>query len=102
MIINSKEIYTRFAKYTVAEMNCPVCESDVGKLWGTCLKREIVYQPEVPELLTRYVKCKTCGVVYAKNAVIGYSLYVKPPEVDKKIEGLGGLMPKDPVRNSFN
>ena len=101
-MIDSKEIYTRFAKYTVAEMSCPVCESDANKIWGTCLKRETVYQPEVPELLTRYVKCKTCGAIYAKNAVMGYSLYVKPPEVDRRIEGLGGLMPGDPERISFN
>jgi len=102
MIIDSKEIYTRFAKYTVAEMNCPICKSDSGRLFGTCLKRETVYQPEVPELITRYAKCKECDVVYAKNAVIGYSLYVTPPEVDRRIEGLGGLMPEDPERISFN
>jgi SAM-dependent methyltransferase len=102
VIIDKKDIYTRFAKYTVAEMNCPICKSDSGRLFCTCLKRETVYQPEVPELMTRYVKCKTCGIVYAKNAVIGYSLYVTPPEVDRRIEGLGGLMPEDPERISFN
>ncbi len=58
MIIDKKDIYTRFAKYTVVEMNCPICESDNYKTWGTCLKRETVYQPEVPELMTQYVKCK--------------------------------------------
>ena len=102
MLINSYDIFTRFAKYTVAEMSCPICNLDAYKLWGSCLKRETVYQPEIPELITRYVKCKTCGVVYAKNAVLGYTLYVTPPEVDRRIEGLGGLMPEDPERISFN
>ncbi len=108
MLINSKEVYTRFAKYTIGEMNCPVCELNTYKLWGKCLKRETVYQPEIPELMTQYVKCKKCGVVYAKNAVIGYSLYVTPPKLDPRIqkcffiEGHGDLVPEYPIRARFN
>ena len=101
MIISTKDIYTRFAKYRVAEMSCPICNLDAYKLWGSCLKRETVYQPEIPELLTQYVKCKKCGVIYAKNAVLYYSLYVKPPKVDQRID-VGGLMPEDTERISFN
>lgn len=100
-MINYREVYTRFAKYTVAEMDCPVCESSAYKLWGRCLKREVVYQPEIPELITQYVKCKKCAVVYGKNSVIGYNLYVVPSEVDKRIEHLG-MMPDDPGRHRFN
>lgn len=102
MLINHKEVYTRFAKYTVGKMNCPVCGLDNHILWGKCLKRETLYQPEIPELFTQYVKCKKCGVVYAKNAVTGYSLYATPPKVDKRIEGHGRQIPEDLIRHKFN
>ncbi len=102
MLVDCKDIYTRFATYTVGQLSWPVCDSDNYKFWGKCLKRETVYQPEVPELMTEYVKCKKCYIVYAKNVVLGYSLYTTPSKVDKRIEGLGGLMPEDPIRNNFN